>query len=381
MGVGGGGEYPAVIEVARTQDGSFEWTDLTLAAGRDVGHGGVGLAPFPALTSGFTATGWGRGSRRVYYTNTDGAVMELATDGERWSYRNFTSEIAAPAAAWNSPLALCSGQPDRPAVYYVAENGGLTMLVFDGGWRLGVNNRLPRVAPSSPLAAMQSGRGRFAYYLDERGHLREVEAYGLNPTQSTDLTDFVQLPAASPLSGLAAVGWGEDSRRVYYANTDDDLIEMGGFGEIGNKWWWHALARQGARKLRGGSPLTATAAGTLSGMAQCCQEGKPLWMGWRGDGWTADEIYTSRDGTRPVAAANSSLVCGTTRDRLPWVSFVREDNHLGLWRGPGSDWSWWDLTADLSLPPVARAAAQGPLAFADTERGPCVYYLTDDPAP
>ncbi|WP_381595527.1 hypothetical protein [Streptomyces formicae] len=380
MGVTKGGSYTAVIEVAREPDGSFGWTNLTIAAGTVVGPGDLKPAPFPSLTSGFAAIGWGSDSLRVYYADTAGAVVELATNGNDWNYRNFTSSIGAPAAAWNSPLAADRLGSGKMAVYYVDENRNLTVLLFDGGWKLGTNPKLPKVASSSPLAAMQNDRGRFVYYFDDDNHIREVEEFGRKTGQSTDLTDYVAPGFASFLSGLAAVGWGKDARRVYYADSKNHLIELAGFGDTSG-WSWRDLSGVGARQLMDGSPLAAaTADGAFPSVGQWCREGRPLLLRWTGGGWSSMEIYSTDKGTRPVAAVNSSVACALSPDdALPWLSFVTGENHLALWRGPELSWLWWDLTADLDLSPVAKVATQGPLAFAYTERGPRIYYLSDEP--
>lgn len=383
LGVTPGGEYTAVIEVARRASGSFSWANLNILAGTRVGPGVIRPAPFPALTGGFAAIGWGPDYRRVYYADADGALIELGTNGESWAYRNFTSELGAPAAAWNSPLAAGGWLDGRMNVYYAAESGDLTILLFDGGWRLGTDAKTPKVASNSPLAAMQNDRGCFAYYFDDLGHLREVEAFGTHPAQATDLTSFIKLPSASRLSGLAALGRGNDARRVYYADTANNLIEAIGYGET-KGWSWQNLASIGARPLKDGGPLAAAFRisredASVTGVAQFCRESKPVWLSRTGNGWSSQDIYSTRAGVRPVAAANSYVACAVSGDGRPWVTFVTDENHLVLWRGPASDWSWWDLTAD-GLPPVAKVAAQGPLALVHTEDGPRVYYLTDEPA-
>ncbi|MFI9159563.1 hypothetical protein [Kitasatospora aureofaciens] len=379
MGVGGG--YPAVIEVAQAPDGSFQWTNLNIAAGREVGRGLLRPAPFPALTSGFAAAGWGTDSRRVYYTNTDGAVMELKTDGSGWGYQNFTSSLGVPVARWNSPLTTGGMRSGTMMVYYVDEGGGLIVLKFmksEGGWHSDIAGYIPKVPATSPLAALQNGRGRFVYFFNKNGHVIEVEGFGKPPRRITDLTNFAHLPAPSPLSGLAATGWDNDRRRIYYADTDDNLIEMVGYGDE-HGWSWKNLAGWGISRLEDGSPLAvASTDGGVKGVALFDRESEPLWANWDG-GWSTQVIYTTRRGARPVVAANSSVACAASADRVPWVSFVAEDNHLALWRGPESDWRWWDLTAELKLPAAARVATQGPLALVHTQGGPRVYYLTDEP--
>lgn len=380
-GVTEGGRYTAVIEVAQNPEGSFAWTNLNIAAARQVGPGVRRPAPFPSLTSGITAIEWGSASRRVYYADTDGAVIELETDGVRWGYSNFTSDIAAPVAAWNSPMAADGRRSEELGVYYVAEGGALTVLRYDSGWKFGTHPKIPAVASRSPLTAMQNDRGRFVYYFTDDNHVREVEVTGTAPRQTSDLTKYAGLRPASLLSGLAAVGWGKDSRRVYYADTEDNLVEMAGFEDQGGKWVWQDLSGQGARQLRDGSPLAAaTADGSFPSVAQWSREREPFLMWWddRG-GWSVYEIYTTQKGTCPVVAANSTAACAVAPNGLPWVSFVTEDQHLALWRGPELDWLWWDLTEELGLPPVAGVAAQGPLVLAYTESGPRIYYLTDDP--
>ncbi|MGW8365476.1 hypothetical protein ACWGK1_33635 [Streptomyces wedmorensis] len=381
MGVTEDGRYTAVIEVAQDPEGSFDWTNLNVAAAKPVGRGVKRPAPFPSLTSGIAAIEWGAESRRIYYADTDGAVIELETDGARWGYSNFTSAIGAPVAAWSSPLAADGRRSEKLGVYYVAEGGGLTILRYDNGWKLGTNLKIPPVAPTSPLTAMQNDRGRFVYYFTDDNHVREVEVTGTESRQTSDLTKFAALRPASPLSGLTAVGWGKDSRRVYYADTGDNLIEMAGFGDQSDKWVWRDLTEQGARNLRDGSPLAAaTADGSFPSVAQWCRQRMPFLMWWddRG-GWSVNEIYTTQKGTCPLVAANSSAACAVAPDGLPWVSFVTEDNHLALWRGLERDWLWWDLTDELGLPRVADVATQGPLVLAYTESGPRIYYLTDDP--
>ncbi|UUN30291.1 hypothetical protein [Streptomyces sp. FIT100] len=370
MGVTPGGDYTAVIEVAREPDGSFQWTNLNIAAGTKVGPGILRPAPFPSLTGGFAATAWGSVNRRVYYANADGAVGELATDGNGWTYQNFTSGEGTPAAAWNSPLANSGMRSGTMALSYVDETGQLIIMKFSGDWTWGANPKLPQVPERSPLTAMQNGRGRFVYYFDSGNHITEVEEQGV-AGKLTDLTTYASLPAASPISGLSAVGWGTDRRRVYYADRQDNLIEVVGFGDDGG-WKWQNLCKLSVSQPKDGSPLAAAVGPeTLAGVALWNEASEPLWASWDG-GWCSRQIHTT-------VAANSSVASVVDSDGHPWVSYVDKDNHLSLWRGPEADWQWWDLTADLRLPAAAKVATQGPLALVHTERGPRVYYLTDEP--
>ncbi|MEU8436915.1 hypothetical protein AB0F18_29220 [Streptomyces sp. NPDC029216] len=378
MGVTQGGGYTAVIEVAQEPDGSFQWTNLNIAAGRDVGRGILRPAPFPALTSGFAAVGWGSDSRRVYYADADGAVIELKTDGSRWQFLNLTSDLGVPAARWNSALTTGGMRSGTMMVYYVDEGGGLIVLKSmksvksEPTWHSDIADFIPKVPATSPMAALQNGRGRFVYFFNKNGHVIEVEGFGKPPRRITDLTKFMNLPSPSPLSGLAATGWGGDHRHVYYADTNDSLIEMAGYGDENGRWSARNLASQGVRRLKDGSPLAAAPAdGTPKGVALLGQGSEPLWANWE-NGWSTQEIFTT-------AAANSSVACAATTDGRPWVSYVDWNNHLSLWRGPGSDWRWWDLTAGLDLPAAAKVATQGPLALVQTERGTRIYYLTDEP--
>ncbi|MEU9090610.1 hypothetical protein [Streptomyces sp. NPDC048428] len=378
-GVMPGGGYTAVIEVALEPNGSFRWTNLNIAAAGEVRGGIQRPAPFPALTSGFVATGWGSDNRCVYYADTDGAIIELRTDGSTWAYKNLTSRIGVPVAAWNSPFAIAGTRSKTMMLYYVEEDRQLVVMKARGTWSFMIKRRIPKVPAESPLAALQNARGRFVYFFNKNHHVIEVEGFGQPATRITDLTNFARLPPPSPLSGLAAVGWYNDHRRVYYADTDDSLIELGGFADERDTWWAQNLAGQGVRKLKDGSPLAVAPADRgLQGVAMCGQGSEPLWASF-GSGWDTQEIYTTRKGTRPVAAANSSVACAVGADGRPWVSYVGEDNHLALWTGSESDWNWWDLTAELDLPAAAGEAPQGPLALVHTERGPRVYYLTDEP--
>ncbi|MFJ7960283.1 hypothetical protein ACIQ62_28740 [Streptomyces sp. NPDC096319] len=379
-GVMPGGGYTAVIEVAREPDGTFHWTNLNIAAAGDEGRGILRPAPFPALTSGLVADGWGQDDRSVYYADADGAIIELRTDGTSWAFKNLTSRVGVPVAAWNSPFALAGTRSRTMMLYYVEEDGQLVVMKARGTWSFMVKRRIPKVPAKSALAALQNGRGRFLYFLDKRDHVIEVEGFGQPATRITDLTAYARLPAASPLSGLTAVGWGYDHRRIYYTNTDDNLIEMLGFGGEGeNGWQWQNLGWKGVGQLKDGSPLSAApTAGPVEGVALWGRESAPLWAK-SGSGWNTQEIHTTREGARPVVAAHSSVACAAGTDHRPWVSYLGEDGHLALWRGPESDWLWWDLTADLKLPAAAQVAPQGPLALIHTERGPRLYYLTDEP--
>ncbi|MFF1870142.1 hypothetical protein [Kitasatospora herbaricolor] len=249
---------------------------------------------------------------------------------------------------------------------------GPTGAVADSdGWHSDIAPNIPKLPATSPLAALQNGRGRFVYFFNKNGHVIEVEGFARPPRRITDLTNFMRLPSPSPLSGLAATGWGSDHRHVFYSNTQDELIEILGGGDE-NGWSSRNLAVQGVKHLRDGSPMEAAPTGrALQGVALVGRGSEPLWANWE-SGWSTQVIPTT-------AAVNSSVASTATTDGRPWVSFVDEDNHLSLWRGPESDWRWWDLTADLKLPAVAGVAPQGPLALVHPERGPRLYYLTDEP--
>ncbi|MER7844215.1 hypothetical protein ABTZ03_09745 [Kitasatospora sp. NPDC096077] len=378
LGVTPGGDYTAVIEVAREPDGSFHWTNLNIAAGTKVGPGLLRPAPFPSLTCGLAAVAWGQDSRRVYYANTDGAVGELTTDGNGWGYRNFTRDQGTTAAAWNSPLASAGMRAGTMSLCYADDTGQLVVLTFRGDWTWGADPRLPRVSPRSPLTALQNGRAAFVYYFDGADHLIEVEELG-SGVRYTDLTAYITgLPAASPLSGLSAVGWGKDSRRVFYADRPGNLVEARGFGDVGG-WKWQDLGSLGIRQPGDGSALAAAAgADAMTGVALWNRASEPFWADWI-NGWSNKDIRTTRNGARPVVAANSSVATALGRDGRPWVCYVDDGNHLCLWLGPDAGWQWWDLTADLRLPVAAKVATQGPLALVHTERGPRLYYLTDEP--
>ncbi|MGW4891998.1 hypothetical protein ACWEQL_06975 [Kitasatospora sp. NPDC004240] len=367
-----GGDYTAVIEVAREPDGSFRWTNLNIAAGTVVGPGISRPAPSPSLTGGFAAVGWGTDRRRVYYADTDGAIIEIGTTGHGWEYRNFTADFGVRVARWNSPLATGGMRGQWMNVYYADERGRLVVMKFHSGdWNFGGNPRLPKVAEKSPLTALQNGRGRFAYYFDDRDHIIEVEERGVSG-QVTDLTNYASLPHASPLSGLSAVGWGYDHRRVYYTDRQDNLIEVVGFGDDGGMWSHTLPCKSGVSQPERGSPLAAAVGPeTLAGVALWNETAEPVWAS-RDGGWWSREIPTT-------VAANSSVASTVTGDGQPWVSYVDKDNHLSLWRGLQEDWQWWDLTANLHLPAAATVATQGPLALVHTERGPRLYYLTDEP--
>lgn len=377
MGVTPGADYIAVIEVAREPDGSFQWTNLNMAAGTEVGPGIFRPAPFPALTSGFAAAGWGSDNRRVYYADTDGAVIELKTTKNGWGYHNFTSSFGIPVAQWNSPLATSGMRFGRLNVYYVDVHRRLRIMKFnsaEGRWNFGSNPNLPKVPEKSPLTALRSSLGCFAYFFDGRNHLIEIHERG----QIADLTNYANLPSASPLSGLSAVGWGKDHRRVYYADQQDNLIEVAGFGDEGSQWSWQNLCKLSISQPKDGTPLAAAVGPeTLAGVALWNEASEPFWASWVG-GWWSQGIYTTAYDTSSVVAANSSVASRVAGDGRPWVAYVDEDNHLCLWRGPQAGWQWWDLTADLGLPAAAKVATQGPLALVHTERGPRVYYLTDE---
>ncbi|MEV7277973.1 hypothetical protein [Streptomyces sp. NPDC093111] len=380
-----------VVEVALV-DGVWEYTDLNFGltdVPRDEAApaGGPGpprkIAPFASPHNGLAAVRLRKGSLRVYYVDVYGGIIEFAVESGELSYRNVTSACGAPVAGRVSPLAVT--ESGGLAVHYVDTDGRLCRLWHkDGGWswyRYG-GTEAPAVSPASALAAMvtaEVSRG-FVYYLDTHNRLFEVGWQHDKKAAVSDLSDLVRgLPALSPVGPLSAVGFGTDSRRVYFLDLNDNLVELAHtVGKPGQSWWSFAnlATAAGAPVAREGSALVARLTTRSHTRAYYDGvDGDTVEVENSGTGWapTTPGRLANDGACAPRAADTSALAAVLSADDVRNHVFYQDgDGHLIDLEWTGGRWVSRDLTAHLGLPVAAHAS---PLS-AVFDGGPRAYYLS-----
>lgn len=414
----------SIIEVAQ-QDGKWGYSDINFSAegpvsadpGADgprangtradgTGPGWRQISPVAIAGSGLAAAGSAEDQRRVYYQERDRSLVGVAYDPSspdgRWAgYRVFTRETGAPTADVGSAVAV-TGRLGGLRVYYLDggdEDGRRPVRLAERGreWTYSVCPDAPQGSLISPLAAVTTDAGEYAYYLDAWGHLVEAAWRGEEGWSVCDVTAGVEgCPTPSPLSRLTAVGCGGDSRLVYFLDGSDRPVQLEHTviegtkksPEGGVEWQLCELAAYGA---------PAAAAGTLPAVVLTGDDRPRLYyldadrmvveVGFNGRGWRVDRAGADADegAGAPVAAGGSSLAAVPGADGSAAQVFYlgaadpdggpgEGDHDLIELRGAGAGWTSRNLGVELNLPDVATDVPS-PFAAIRTS-GPRVYYTS-----
>ncbi|MFE7189375.1 hypothetical protein [Kitasatospora sp. NPDC057541] len=405
----------SIIEVAQ-QDGTWGYSDINFSERRPAGSPGSGtgpewrqVSPLPLAGSGLAAAGSEDDRRRVHYQEQDrgvvGTAYEPSSPDGRWTgYRVLTRETGAPAAHAGGAVAV-TGRIGELRVYYLdggqGEEGLRPVRLAERGaeWTYAACDEAPRGSPISPLAAVTTERGEYAYYMDTPGRLVEVSWLGEEGWSVHDVTSGVEgCPAPSALSRLAAVGHGTDSRLVFFLDEDNRPVQLEHTVVAGTKKRPEGGEEWRVRRLSAYGAPVAAAGGQQA--VVLCADGHPrlyyldvdrmvVEVGFNGRGWEVNHAGAEADrGTgAPAAAAASSLAAVPEADgRAVQVFYLGAvdpgdgagagDHHLIELRGSGARWSSRDLGAELDLPDVATGVPS-PLAAIRTT-GPRVYYTSEE---
>ncbi|MFG3054501.1 hypothetical protein ACGFZP_26565 [Kitasatospora sp. NPDC048239] len=424
----------SIIEVAQ-QDGRWGYSDINFAEGRTAGSGsGAGpvwrqISPLPLAGSGLAAAGSAEDQRRVYYQESDrsvvGAVYDPSSPDGHWAgYRVFTTEIGAPSAAVGSALAV-TGRIGGLRVYYLdggplgdelLGDGRLDGSRLDGGrhpvrleerdgeWTFSVCTVAPPASLISPLAAVTTEQGEYAYYLDGQGHLVEVSWLGAEGWSVCDLTSAVEgCPAPSPLSRLAVAGRGSGVRLVYFLDGGNRPVQLEHTVIEGTKkrpeggvlWQVCELSAYGAPAAAAGSQPAVVLGVDGHPRLYYLDAGRMVvGVEYNGRGWDVRHAGVDADSGAgaPPAAAGGSLAAVAGPDgsdvRVYYLGAAdagagpedagapEGDHDLIELSGSGDKWTSLDLGAELDLPDVATGVPS-PFAASCTS-GPRVYYTSEE---
>ncbi|MFF2662808.1 hypothetical protein ACFVUH_36320 [Kitasatospora sp. NPDC058032] len=405
----------SIIEVAR-QGGRWGYSDINFSARRPdgppepgAGPGWRQVSPVPVAGSGLAAAGAADDRRRVYYQEQDrslvGTAYEPSSPDGRWTgYRVLTRETGAPVAGAGAAVAV-TGRIGALRVYYLdsgpGEEGRHPVRLAERGeeWTYSTCAGAPHGSPISPLAAVTTERGEFAYYLDAPGRLIEASWLGEAGWSVRDLTSGVDgCPAASPLSRLTAVGCGTDSRLVYFLDEDNRPVQLAHTVVPATKkrpegdaeWRVLRLSAYGAPAAAAGSPPAVVLSPDGHPRLYYLDADRTVVeVGFNGRGWEVHRAGTEADdgAGAPAAAGGSSLAAVPDGDGSAVQVFYLGaagpdggpdgcDHHLIELRGSGRGWRSRDLGAELDLPTVATGVPS-PFAAIRTS-GPRVYYTSEE---
>lgn len=403
----------SIIEVAQ-QDGKWGYSDINFSEGRSAhspesaaGPGWRQISPVAIAGSGLAAAGSGEDQRRVYYQEQDRSLVGAAydpssSDGHWAGYRVFTRETGAPTADVGSAVAV-TGRIGGLRVYYLddgrGEDGRRPVRLAERGreWTYSVCADAPRGSPISPLAAVTTEQGEYAYYLDARGHLFEASWLGEEGWSVCDVTSGIEgCPTPSSLSRLTAVGCGTDSRLVYFLDENNRPVQLEHSVIAGTKkrpeggveWRLRRLSDYGAPAAAAGSqPAVVLTADGHPQLYYLDVDRMVVEVEFNGRGWEVNRAGADADdgAGAPAAAGASSLAAVPGGDRSAAQLFYLGaadlgdgpgDNHLIELRGAGDRWTSRNLGAELDLPDVATGVPS-PFAAIRTS-GPRVYYTSEE---
>ncbi|MFC5804979.1 hypothetical protein [Streptomyces formicae] len=407
----------SIIEVAR-QNGKWGYSDINFSAGRtpdspEADGGPVGpmwrqVSPAAIASSGLAAAGSVEDLRRVYYQEPARSLVGMAyeppPDGRWVGYRVFTTEIGAPSAEVGSALAV-TGQIGGLRVYYLADGqveGGRRLVRLEErseGWTCAMCADSPRASLISPLAAITTEQGEYAYYVDARSHVIEASWLGVEGWSVKDVTSDVDgCPVPSSLSRLTAAGYGSDFRFVYFLDENNSPVQLEHTVVVGTKkkpegsvaWQVRSLSVYGAPAAAAGSRLAVVL--TADGHPQLYYldaDRMVVEVGFNGRGWDVDHVGVDADegAGAPSAADGSSLAAVAGADRSATQVYYLgaadrgaeppdSDNNLMELRRHGDKWTSRCLGAELDLPDVATAVPS-PITALYTS-GPRVYYVSEE---
>ena len=208
-----------VHELASTA-GAWNTTDLILVA--------VGTAPAAAAGSALTSHDsiTGLTGSRVYFIDDAGHVHELAVVPDGWNTTDLTLTTGAPPAAAGSALASHDSSGSR--VYFTDDAGHVHELawVLEEEWNtsdLTLTTGAPPAAAGSALASHDYSGSR-VYFTDDAGHVHELAWVLEEEWNTSDLTLTTGAPSAAAGSALASHVYS--GSRVYFISADDHVHEL-----------------------------------------------------------------------------------------------------------------------------------------------------------
>ena len=243
-------------------------TDLTAVAKDEAGN------PPPAAAAGSALASHDSSGSRVYFTDADNHVHELAWTGQRVEHhrpdRGREGRGGQPAAGrsrWQrAGLARLQREPGvlhRRGQPRPRARVGRQLLEHhrpDRG-RHGPGGQPPAAAAGSALASHDSSGSR-VYFTDADNHVHELAWVLAADWNTTDLTAVATGPAGSPpaaAAGSALASHDSSGSRVYFTDADNHVHELAWTGS-----GWNTTDLTAVATGQAGSPPAAAAGSALA---------------------------------------------------------------------------------------------------------------------
>ncbi len=287
----------------------------------------------------------------------------------------------AGAACDDSPLASLAVGDDRDArVYYIDTRGHVRELAgMEIEWQgrdLTTETRAEPAALDGAMTATGVGHNGDprVYYIDRRAHVSELAWYG-GAWHHRDLTAEAA-PEVVTDGAITSMTVGPDSDpRVFHLDQRGHVNELAWYGGA----WHHRdlTADTGADRARYGGHLVSIGVGGSSDPRVFFLDWRDhvRELAWYGGAWH-DRDLTVHTGASRADSRSSITAVAVGGNRDPRVYHLDEQGHIVELRWTGTDWTSADLTAELG----GQAARTGS-ALAATGAGPNadprVFYLDD----
>jgi hypothetical protein len=208
-----------VHELAYYQRG-WHHRDLTVTTGNTFLCANAGIAGFRV----------GGADSRVYCRGTDDHVHELAWYQGGWHHRDITASSGAPETRDTGFIAAFHVAGTDPRVYYQQDDHVHELAYYQGGWHyrdITADTGAPSVRGVEWTAFPVGGTDSRVYYPADDQHVHEL-AYGRGGWHHRDITADTGAPLADFNHGFAgfAVGPGRTDSRVYYGDTANHVHEL-----------------------------------------------------------------------------------------------------------------------------------------------------------
>jgi hypothetical protein len=196
-------------------------------------------------------------------------------------------------------------------------------------------------------------------YVDEEGHVIELEMGVERPWASADLTKQTGAPLASG-SELVGYAWtAQGTKQVAYVDHRKHIIEL--FVIAGKPWRWADLSERTAAPLPGSTSLAGYEwyNGKTKQVAYVDGRGHVVEMYVAlGNPWQWADLTEITGAPLP---SNTALIgYDWPRGATKQVAYVDGRGHvIELFIAPGNPWQWADLTELTSAPPPGDAALVG----------------------
>ncbi len=196
-------------------------------------------------------------------------------------------------------------------------------------------------------------------YVDNQGHVTELEGGLESPWQSADLTELTGAPPPGDTTLVGYVWSAGGTKQVVYVDGQRHVIEL--FVASGNPWQWTDLT-----KLTGAPPPGDTALagydwynGNTKQVAYVDNQGHVIELFVAaGNPWQWADLIELTGAPPPCGTALAGY--DWSRGATKQVAYVDGQGHvIELFVAPGNPWQWVDLTELTGAPPPGDTTLVG----------------------